>query len=200
MNPKQTAPILITLAPALATIAPPLLLCGAIILTLKWLCSDDEKQPPASPQPKPITEAPRKPAASAGFWPVAAEIPAKPANIPASIPARPAPRVVVPPVAAIPPAPKIQPRVPAPVAIPVVAPLVPPPLPLKKKLVTREDLAGVFNRGAQSLTRSAAVADLKKLGFGKSAAYDALTPDGRFADWLRHAPDGIITWIDGHSM
>jgi hypothetical protein len=29
---------------------------------------------------------------------------------------------------------------------------------------------------------------------GKSAAYAALTPDGRFASWLQFAPDGLITW------
>jgi hypothetical protein len=35
---------------------------------------------------------------------------------------------------------------------------------------------------------------LKSLGFGKSAAYEALAMNGRFAPWLQFAPDGIITW------
>jgi hypothetical protein len=37
---------------------------------------------------------------------------------------------------------------------------------------------------------------LKNLGFGKSAAYAALTPAGRFSTWLQFAPDGIITWTE----
>jgi hypothetical protein len=37
---------------------------------------------------------------------------------------------------------------------------------------------------------------LKKLGFGKTAAYAALTPNGRFSTWLQFAPDGIITWTE----
>jgi len=69
-----------------------------------------------------------------------------------------------------------------------------PPQPVKKKLVTREDLATVFQRGA--MTRTAAVAALKKIGFGKTAAYAALTPDGKFSAWLQFAPDGIITWTE----
>jgi hypothetical protein len=69
-----------------------------------------------------------------------------------------------------------------------------PPPPVKRKFVTREDLATVFQRGARALTRTAAVAILKNLGFGKTAAYDALSMDGRFSAWLQFAPDGIITW------
>jgi hypothetical protein len=68
------------------------------------------------------------------------------------------------------------------------------PPPIKKKFVTREDLATVFHHGARALNRTAAVAALKSLGFGKTAAYSALSPDGRFSAWLQFAPDGIITW------
>jgi hypothetical protein len=57
-------------------------------------------------------------------------------------------------------------------------------------------LATVFQRGARALTRTAAVVALKKLGFGKTAAYDALSMDGRFSAWLQFAPDGIITWTE----
>jgi len=70
------------------------------------------------------------------------------------------------------------------------------PLPIKKKFVTREDLATIFQDGACALTRTAAVTALKNLGFGKTAAYAALTPDGRFSAWLQFAPDGIITWTE----
>jgi DNA-binding SARP family transcriptional activator len=71
-----------------------------------------------------------------------------------------------------------------------------PPTPIKKPGITREDVATAFHHGARALTRTAAVAALKKLGFGKSAAYDALLEDGRFAAWLQFAPDGIITWTE----
>jgi hypothetical protein len=65
-----------------------------------------------------------------------------------------------------------------------IAPQAPLPPPIKKKFVTREDMANIFQRGARALTRTAAVAALKKIGFGKTAAYAALTPDG------------IITWTE----
>jgi len=54
----------------------------------------------------------------------------------------------------------------------------------------------IFQRGARGLTRIAAVAALKNLGFGKTAAYDALSENGRFSTSLHFAPDGIITWTD----
>jgi hypothetical protein len=102
-----------------------------------------------------------------------AEIPVKSASVPVSAPPSP----------------------PIPIPAPVIKSAVRiPPLPVKKKFVTREDLAIVFNRGTRSLTRAAAVAALKSLGFGRTAAYAALTPDGRFSAWLQFAPDGLITW------
>jgi len=58
-------------------------------------------------------------------------------------------------------------------------------------------MATAFHHGARKLTRTNAVAALKTLGFGKTAAYAALTPDGRFAACLQCTPDGIITWTDG---
>jgi hypothetical protein len=87
-----------------------------------------------------------------------------------------------------------------PAAAPAVVPLTKdvaqasPPPPIKREFVTREDIATIFQRGARTLTRTAAVAALKKIGFGKTAAYAALLEDGRFASWLQFAPDGIITW------
>jgi hypothetical protein len=86
--------------------------------------------------------------------------------------------------------------VPAAVAIPKIVTQAPQPPSIKKKFVTREDLATVFQRGARALNRQDAVAALKKFGFGKTAAYAALTPDGRFSAWLQFAPDGIITWTE----
>ena len=55
------------------------------------------------------------------------------------------------------------------------------------------DLMRIFS-GATVMMRKSAVAALKNLGYGKTAAYDALSPDGRFSAWLQFAPDGIITW------
>jgi hypothetical protein len=66
--------------------------------------------------------------------------------------------------------------------------------PHKRKIITWDDMANAFDHGSRKLTLTAAVAALKNLGFGKTAAYAALTPDGRFSAWLRFAPDGIITW------
>lgn len=64
----------------------------------------------------------------------------------------------------------------------------------QEKFITRENLAKVFTGGTRGLTRKSAVAALKALGFGKTAAYEALAINGRFASWLQFAPDGIITW------
>jgi hypothetical protein len=64
----------------------------------------------------------------------------------------------------------------------------------KRRVVLREDLARIFQHGARSLYRIEAVTELQKLGFGKTAAYETLSPQGRFATWLKIAPDGIIAW------
>jgi len=44
------------------------------------------------------------------------------------------------------------------------------------------------------MTRHDAVAALHALGFGKAAAYKALSTDGRFAEFLQVAPDGLMEW------
>jgi len=196
MNAKQTAPLVATL-PAIAAAAPPLIIGGAIglgiVLLVKWLLSDDDKEKKPETAPANVeTEFRRKEAETALFRPIPAEIPANPAAVP--VPS--APRVIVPPPA-VPSVPKVS--VPAPVPAAVTVPKIvtqAPPPPIKKKFVTREDLANIFQRGARALTRTAAVAALKKLGFGKTAAYAALTPNGRFSAWLQYAPDGIITWTE----
>jgi hypothetical protein len=108
---------------------------------------------------------------------------------------------------------------PAPVSCPLVSiPVMPnifmptpiPPIPIskdlseslpsqKKRIILREDLAHIFRHGTRSLYRVDAVAALQNLGFCKAAAYEALSPDGRFASWLRIAPDGIISWQETES-
>jgi hypothetical protein len=72
----------------------------------------------------------------------------------------------------------------------------PSPFPLKKNIITRKDIETAFQRGARAMTRTEAVEVLKSLGFGKSAAYEALSENGRFSTWLRFAPDGMITWAE----
>jgi hypothetical protein len=68
--------------------------------------------------------------------------------------------------------------------------------PQKRRIVLRGDLARIFRHGVRPLYRIDAVAELQKFGFSKTAAYEALSPEGRFASWLKIAPDGIISWKD----
>jgi hypothetical protein len=182
---------------------PVLMIIGLGFALVNWLLSDDDtEKKPENPPANTETENRRKeaetPPKTPAFRPIPAEIPAKPAIVPIhSAPAPVFPPAVAPVSAIIPPfsvspVPKVSAPVPAPHKI---AAQIPPP-PIKKKFVTRADLATVFHRGARGQTRTAAVAALKHLGFGKTAAYAALTPDGRFSAWLQFAPDGIITWTE----
>ena len=82
---------------------------------------------------------------------------------------------------------------------PLPAPEVPlppaEPLPLRPaRRVKREDLAEALEYGARSMARTQAVAALQALGFGKTAAYKAFSPDGRFAEFIEITPDGLIEW------
>lgn len=189
MNIKQTAPIIATLAPAIATAAPPLLLIGGIIALAAWLLSDNDKKEPEKRTEKAIVSPPPLP-----FPPISAGNSAQNPCIPANSGGK---------AAGLPPLPsfpaycvRTEPEIPDP--LPSVNPALEAapeiPLPAQKKFITREDMASVFHRGASALTRKAAVAALKSLGFGKSAAYEALAMNGRFAPWLQFAPDGIISW------
>jgi hypothetical protein len=76
------------------------------------------------------------------------------------------------------------------------APVVNAPLPPKAtptaKRVRREDVAEVLEYGARRMTKQEAVAALQTLGFGKTAAYNALSQTGRFADFLHHTPTGLL--------
>ena len=69
---------------------------------------------------------------------------------------------------------------------------IPPAAPVRR--IRREDLAEALAYGARPVTRSEAVATLQALGFGKTAAYKALSPTGRFADFINHSSDGMIEW------
>jgi hypothetical protein len=196
MNAKNVAPLVATL-PAIAAAAPPLIIGGAIfvggIYFLEWLFSDDdkEKQPESAPAPSAPAAPPRLasviPSVSGGNSGQNACIPpnsAKKNTVPP-----PLPPVMINPVPTVP-----EKTVPPPSVIPALKAAPEIPLPARKKFITLENMANVFHRGANTLTRKAAVAALRKLGFGKTAAYDALSPDGRFATWLQYAPDGIILW------
>lgn len=61
--------------------------------------------------------------------------------------------------------------------------------------VTREDVAEALSYGGRAVPRSEAVAALQALGFKKTAAYNALLPNGRFSELLEHNSDGLIEWI-----
>jgi hypothetical protein len=191
MNTKRTIPLIVALLPLL-------LIVGAVFLVVKWIFpakKDTETKPETAPvntgtgsHGKEAETALKTPA----FRQIPGGIPVQPAVVPflsVRVP------VVAPPV---PPAAKVPSLVPSPVVVPVIKTVVQmtPPPPIKKKFVTRDDMANVFQHGARALNRTAAVEALKRLGFGKTAAYAALSPDGRFSSWLQSAPDGIITWSD----
>jgi len=78
-----------------------------------------------------------------------------------------------------------------PPVVPVVAPATCCPAHTPRR--EARGLDGIFNHGTRALTRTEAVSALKALGFGKTAAYKALSMDGSFAPWLQFASNGIIT-------
>ncbi len=61
--------------------------------------------------------------------------------------------------------------------------------------IMMEDLAEVFEQGTRELTRPDAVAALQARGFGTTAAYQALSASGRFAQCFPVAPDGVLAWV-----
>ena len=91
------------------------------------------------------------------------------------------------PTAAAKPVPDVTPLN-TPAAAPVVA--VTP----ASKRIKREDVAEALAYGSQSVSRKEAVATLQALGFHKTAAYRALSGNGRFAEFIEIAPDGLIEW------
>jgi hypothetical protein len=79
-------------------------------------------------------------------------------------------------------------------ALKIVPPDQQPPFTDNRPNVTPAHLTAIFNNGSRKLSRPAAVAALKSFGFGKTAAYKALSIDGRFASLLQFGPDGTIAW------
>jgi hypothetical protein len=67
------------------------------------------------------------------------------------------------------------------------------PKPQSRKLM-REDLAEALAYGERALTRKEAIEALEALGFRKTAAYKALSGDGKFASLMTFSPDGLIEW------
>jgi len=60
--------------------------------------------------------------------------------------------------------------------------------------ITADDLAEIFGDGEKEITRADAVKALQTLtGAGRTACYDALKLDGRFAKQLRETR-GLLTW------
>ena len=60
--------------------------------------------------------------------------------------------------------------------------------------ITADDLAEIFENGAKQLRKAEAVKALQALtGVGRTACYDALKLNGRFAKQLREN-DGLLTW------
>jgi hypothetical protein len=168
---------------------PVLVIIGLGFALVNWLLSDDDTEKKSETAPANAeTENRRKkaetPPKNHVFRLSPAQIPVEPDIIP--IHSAPAP--IFPPAVA--PVPKISASAPAPQN--AVAQTTPPPI--KRKIVTRQDMETIFQRGSRGLTRTAAVEALKSLGFGKTAAYSALSPDGRFSASLQFAPDGMITW------
>ena len=74
-------------------------------------------------------------------------------------------------------------------------PTIPPRPTAKAKRVTREDLAEALGYGSRSFTGKEAVTALEALGFGKTAAYKALAPGGKFGSLIEFYPDGLIEWL-----
>jgi len=162
MNPKQTIPLAVTLAPLIAA-APAVLIVGGIVALAAWALSDDkENKPDAAPD----AENSRKPAETPRFR----DIPVIPPSIiPRPINSAPAKSAATPPG-------KLS--------------------AMSKKPITRADMAAIFKNGLLTLTRMDAVSALKQLGYGKTAAYSATAPDGRFSAWLIFGSDGIISWAE----
>ena len=178
--------------PANSSLAPVLIFGALIFLAVKWVFSGGE-----DPEKQQETESKKAPAESHGksvsFPPNSGgnsvQNPHLPADSgrnfgvpPSVIPAisvQSAPKAVVPVSLAIIPSKKNV--------------KLPPPKPFKRKIVRRENLAAIFRSGTLTLTRNDAVSALVGLGFGKSAAYEAISPNGRFGDLLHFAKDGTVS-------
>jgi len=77
---------------------------------------------------------------------------------------------------------------------PMEAPAVPTRQKATPRRVRREDVAAALEYGARSVPRGEAVKALEALGFKKTAAYRALSPEGRFAELIAQTSGGLIEW------
>jgi hypothetical protein len=192
-----------SIIPLLMKVAPPLALAALAGLAIKEIFSgkDAENKPEMAPA-KTEPEIPRKPAETAAFRSIPAEIPVKSKTNSAPVSNVVSPNSV--PTAIKTFASSVSPTAISLVSAPPVektpAPIIPPTKtaanipPVKRRFVLREHLAEIFKNGARPLDRKTAVAELQRLGFGQTAAYKALSPDGSFSAWLHCAPDGILSW------
>jgi len=167
MKIKQTAPLvaaIASIAPVIAPAIPVILAGGAALLVLNWLFSDDKAK--NKPGNTQQTNPESRDATEATG--AAAQIPS---------------------VSAV----KMREN-----AIPIGASTnnvtIPLPVPIQRNFITRENMETIFDGGKELLTRKEAIEALKRLGFGKTAAYAALSPTGRFGTWLRLGPNRILTW------
>jgi hypothetical protein len=83
---------------------------------------------------------------------------------------------------------------PEPKPLPSVAPVAPPNAATSANRVRREDVAEALKFGAHPVMRQEAVAALQRLGFRKTAAYNALSESGRFSHLIAFTSDGFIEW------
>jgi outer membrane biosynthesis protein TonB len=168
MKRQLTGTLLTAVAPA-AVAVPPLAI-AVIGAGLLWLLFREEK--PEEKQKDIATLAPK---------PVKTETPQP----------RPQPELVK--------APQPKPSTPPISTPPVSAPPTPslPPVPMGSATVKRltfEYLAEALAYGSRPFTRKEAVSALESLGFRKTAAYKALSKDGKFSDMIAYTPDGLIQW------
>jgi hypothetical protein len=63
-----------------------------------------------------------------------------------------------------------------------------------RRRITRDDLASALEYGVRRIPRGEAVQALQSLGFGKTAAYKALSGGARFAGLIEQTEDGLIEW------
>jgi hypothetical protein len=169
MKPQNTIPLLTTVAPA-ALAVPPIAVLAALGVGLYWLLSSDEQ--------KPKTQASEA---------------AKPSPSPTPHPVIPQPK----PAPVIMPIENAAPVLSSPVPVPARPAPVPSTVPVfsaSARRVTREDLAEALAYGERAFTRKEAVAAIEALGFRKTAAYKALSADGKFGSLIEFTPDGLMAW------
>ena len=84
----------------------------------------------------------------------------------------------------------------APTPSPAPVKISPPAKPqvMVSKRITRDDVAEALGYGSRPIPRQEAVDALQTLGFKKTAAYKALSPEGRFSEFLEYTSDGLIEW------